>query len=62
MSDDRIRKLESIAFSMGELCDLWHKRFQELKEYEKNMGITMSLQRRGHLAFGLRLNVEITGC
>ena len=46
MSDDRIRKLESIgfqwvsknAFSMEELCDLWHNRFQELKEYEKTYG------------------------
>ena len=46
MSDDRIRKLESIGFrwisegalSTEELNDLWRERFQELKKYEKTRG------------------------
>ena len=46
MSDDRIRKLESIgfqwiiegAFSAEKLNDLWHKGFQELKKCMETHG------------------------
>ena len=46
MSDDRVRKLESIGFQRiservltnEERHDLWHKRFQELRKYEKTHG------------------------
>ena len=39
----------------------WLYHYEQLKKYKENMGIAMSLQRRGHLAFGLALNARHIG-
>ena len=52
MSDDRIRKLESIGFqwiSERMQHDLWHDRFQELKKYMETHGDCNVPQRHGSL-------------
>ena len=66
MSDDRIRKLESIGFQWisectlwtGKVNDLWHEQFQELKKYEKTHGNCNVPARHGVL--GIWVNTQRT--
>ena len=56
MSDDRIRKLESIDFQwIGEIArdrisDMWHKRFQELKKFKETHEDCNVSKKHGHLS------------